>query len=80
MGTMNYEYKTSDLALATTLSMYLPVERTEFVDEKKVVFIFSKTKELDNLIDRYWNGDLKVDPQQFFARLKVIKARIYSQQ
>ena len=72
-------YKTSDLALATTLSLYSPVETTEFVGGKKVLFVFLKSQELDKLINLYWSGELRVDPQQYFAQLKVIKTRIYSQ-
>lgn len=74
----NY-YKTSDLSLATTLSLYSPVKSTEIVDNKKVLFVFVKSPELNKLINMYWNGELKVDPQQFFNQLKAVKTRIYSQ-
>ncbi len=72
-------YKSSDLALATTLSLYSPIKNTEFVDNKKVLFIFQKTPELEKLIDLYWSGEMRIEPQQFFNQLKVIKTRIYSQ-
>lgn len=74
----NY-YKTSDLALATTLSLYSPIETTEFVDNKKVLFVFIKSPELEKLIDMYWRGDMRIEPQRLFNQLKVIKTRIYSQ-
>lgn len=71
-------FKVSDLALATTLSLYSPIETTEFVDNRKVLFIFIKTPDLEKLIDMYWRGDMRIEPQQFFNNLKVIKTRIYS--
>ncbi|MDP4010081.1 MAG: DUF5659 domain-containing protein [Candidatus Shapirobacteria bacterium] len=73
-------YKTSDLALVTALSLYYPIESLETVDNRKIFFVFKKTQELENLIGMYWNSELKVEPQQFFNQLKVIKTRIYSQQ
>lgn len=72
-------HKIHDLALATTLSLYFSIESTELVDNKKVLFVFLKTQELDKLIAMYWHGELRVEPQQFFNQLKVIKTRIYSQ-
>jgi len=74
----NY-YKTSDLSLATSLSLFSPIESTEIVDNKKVLFVFQKSQELDKLIAMYWRGEIRVEPQQFFSQLKVIKTRIYSQ-
>lgn len=74
----NY-YKTSDLALTTAISLYSPIETTEFIDNKKVFFVFLKSQELEKLIDLYRRGDMRVEPQQFFNQLRVIKTRIYSQ-
>lgn len=71
-------YKTSDLALATALSLYPPIESIDTSDDKRVFFAFQQSKELNDLIDLYWRGDVKVDPQKYFSQLKVIKSRIYS--
>lgn len=73
----NY-YKTSDLSLATTLSLYFPIESTEPVGNKKVLFVFLKSQKLDDLVGMYWRGELRVEPQRFFNQLKIIKTRIYS--
>lgn len=74
----NY-HKTSDLSLVTTLSLYFPIESTESVGNKKVLFVFQKSQKLDDLIAMYWRGELRLEPQKFFNQLKVIKTRIYSQ-
>lgn len=73
----NY-YKTSDLALAASLSLYSPVNTIDSTDSKRIIFIFKQSQELDQLVDMYWRGEMKVDPQQYFNQLKVIKSRIYS--
>lgn len=73
----NY-YKTSDLALAASLSLYSPVNTIDSTDSKRIIFIFKQSQELDQLVDMYWRGEMKVDPQQYFNQLKIIKSRIYS--
>jgi hypothetical protein len=69
---------TSDLALIVTLSLYFPIESTELIGNKKISFVFQKSPELDRIVDLYWRGDIRIEPQQFFNQLKVIKTRIYS--
>lgn len=75
----NNIFSTSDLALITTLSLYSPIESTEFFENKRIVFVFQKSKELTDLVDMYWRGELRIEPQQFFNQLKIIKTRIHSQ-
>lgn len=70
--------KISDLALATTISLYSPIQSIEPLDDRKVVFVFEKTPEIDDLISKFWIGELRIEPQQFFNQLKIIKTRIYS--
>lgn len=71
-------YSTSDLALAASISLFSPVEKIDSSDSKRIIFIFKQSQELDQLVDMYWRGEMKVDPQQYFNQLKVIKSRIYS--
>lgn len=72
-------FSTSDLALITTLSLYSPIESTEFLENKRIIFVFQKSEKLTDLVDMYWRGELRIEPQQFFNQLKVIKTRIHSQ-
>ena len=72
-------YETSDLALITTLSLYFPIESVARDNTKKVLFVFSRTQELDDLMGKYWAGKLRVEPQAFFNQIKIIKTRIYGQ-
>ncbi len=72
------EIETSDLCLATSLSLYSPILSIKFELSGKGIFIFERSKSNDGLIDSYWNGSLLVKPLEFFQQLKVLKSRIYA--
>lgn len=74
----NKHFKTSDLCLGTTISLYFPIQKVEFQNSGKGIFVFDKNKEIDDIINRYWNGSLLVNPVEFFQQLKVLKSRIYA--
>lgn len=71
-------YHTSDLALATVLSLSYPIESVDKSNPRKAQFSFQRDKNLDELIEGYWRGEVKVEPQLFFQQLRVMKARIYN--
>lgn len=71
-------YKTSDLALAATLSLFHPIESVDKSQPQRVVFVFKRSHELDELVESYWGGSLSVEPQRYFSQLKNIKTRIYA--
>lgn len=71
-------YSTSDLALASAISLWYPLEALDRnQNSPKVQFLFKRDEQLDQLIESYWRGDLKVNPQVYFNALKNIKARLY---
>lgn len=72
-------YTTSDLPLASTITLFYKVMDIDRSNPKKVIFRFEKDKNFDILIERYWRGDLAVNPQELFSRLKILKNRIYNQ-
>jgi len=72
-------YNTSDLSLATTLSLWHPIQQIIRANPRKSVFVFEKDKELLKLVDAYYRDELKVSPQTFFNQLRAIKARLYSE-
>ena len=74
----NNSFKTSDLALAATLSLCRPIKALERINSHKVYFIFKKDRELNELLKKYWKRELKVEPQEYFNQLKMIKTRIYA--
>jgi hypothetical protein len=74
-------YQVKDLALATTISLFQPIEAIDRPDgSRKAIFLFVRSPELDELVEQYWKGLLKVEPQQYFNQLKVIKARLWSEE
>jgi hypothetical protein len=73
----NY-YQTSDLSLATTLSLWCPIEDIDRSNPRKALFIFRRTSELEKLIDQYFRNEIKISPQVYFNQLRVIKARLYA--
>jgi hypothetical protein len=70
-------YRTSDLALATTISLFYPIEAIDKQNPRKAYFIFKREEGLDELIEKYWKGELRIEPKTFFNQLRVIKARLY---
>ena len=74
----NNLYSTSDLALVAVLSLYYPIKAINNDNPKRIYFIFAEDKNFKLLIERYWKGDLKVDPQAYFNSLRQLKNRIYN--
>ncbi len=74
-------YKTTtDLALAAAIYLFYPLETIDRQNPRKSQFIFKQNKGLDKLIENYWRGKLKVEPQAYFNALRVIKARLYGEE
>lgn len=72
-------YSTSDLALATAISLWYPIEAINKTDPCKATFLFRRDEKFDELLEMYWRRELKVEPQTYFNQLKAIKARLYSE-
>ncbi|MBT3249838.1 MAG: hypothetical protein HN846_00050 [Candidatus Pacebacteria bacterium] len=68
-----------DLSLVTTLSIFFPIKSIDRSNPRKANFLFDQTPELSKFIEKYWNKQIKVEPQQFFNQLKSIKTRIYAE-
>ncbi len=71
-------YKTSDLTLATTLSIYFPIILIDRSNGKKVLFVFDRSTALDELIEKFWQNKIAVEPQIFSNQMKNLKTRIYA--
>lgn len=73
---LNDLYSTTDLALATTLVLYFPVERIQKSSDNRVEFLFKRDPSLNALLESYWRNQIRVNPRTFFDQLKSIKYRI----
>lgn len=75
----NKFYSTSDLALATAISLFFPLEAIDKTNTSKSQFIFKREQGIDELIESYWKNELKVSPLTYFTQLKTLKSRLYEQ-
>jgi len=74
----DFFFKTSDLALATAISVLgVAIEAMQQTDSERMNFIFTKSDKLTDIVNRFWRGELLVEPQSYFNQLKVLKTRIY---
>jgi len=71
------EYRTTDMNLATVLSMNFPV-REIINNQGRGVFVFDDIEDLQALVKDFWNRQLTVEPQSLFDALKTLKNRLYN--
>lgn len=71
-------FRTADLPLAAALCVSGFVARdVDAVSPRRSVFVYDTGSELQEAVNRYWRGELRIEPQAYFNQLKMLKARIY---
>jgi len=71
-------YPTRDLYLSVVFTLCgLQLLRIEN-HAGKGVFIFKASDEIDEIITRYYSGELRFDPKNVFETWKTLKSRTYS--
>lgn len=71
-------FRTADLSLTAALCVAgFIVREMERTDPKRSIFIFEKDEKLLAEVDKYWRKEMRLEPQEYFYQLKVLKARIY---
>lgn len=78
----NEDYKTSDLALAATLALWLPIQeiKADIDNPKRYYFYFANNPQIVELEKAYWAKKLVVEPQLYYDQLRTLKGRIYERQ
>ena len=72
------EYCTRDLYLASVLKQAgVPILRIEDSNGRGI-FVFTACKDIGTITRDYYNGTLRVDPQELFAAWKTLKSAAYS--
>ena len=69
----------SDLALASAIQyLGFPIIalNRDPKERPKVSFVFEKSDELNNVIHRYWEGLLLIEPKAFWNTARELKSRI----
>lgn len=77
---MSELYHVSDLSLCSTL-LYLgfTIESTTRESDGRVIFAFRREPHLNDVLSKYWDGSLKVEPKTHFQAIKKLKHRIYNE-
>jgi len=70
--------RTKDLNLAACVSLFFPVEAIDRQNPQKAEFIFKRNQELEEVVDKYWRNEIKVNPIDFAKQLKALKTRLYT--
>lgn len=72
------EWPTKDIYLATVIKQAgIPIIRVETYSGRGI-FVFQASEKIQELITKYFNGRLKVDPKGLFETWKSLKAMAFS--
>lgn len=63
--------------LVTLKYTLLHIDKTQGA---KALFIFENSDEIVEDAQKYWRGELQLDPLAYFNEIKVVKNQLYSQQ
>jgi len=73
-------FQTSDFPLSTTLiSNGFKLDHIDRSDISRVQFCFERSEELDENVQAFWRGDLRIEPKTFCVNQKLLKSQLYSQ-
>ncbi|MFH1792135.1 MAG: DUF5659 domain-containing protein [Patescibacteria group bacterium] len=75
----NQYYSTTNLSLATLLSLFYPLWTIDKSNPQKSEFLFKRESGIDDLIESFWRRELKIEPLTYFNQLKLIKSRLYEE-
>jgi len=70
-------YRTSDLACAAAVSLFVQLDSIDKTDRRRAFFIFERNDELDGLLESFRKGALQVEPRAYFDQIKALKTRLY---
>jgi len=73
-------YRTHDLAAIVTITLFMPFDSIDRQNPRRIEFLFRRGEELEEILEKYWRGEIRVEPKQFFSQLKIIKSRLYSEE
>lgn len=74
---MEERYTTNDLYLASTLSLWFPIDGFDKTEKHKIKFFFLPHVDIEKIVTAYWGGMLEVDPHALLMKFKEIKIRMY---
>ena len=72
-------YITSDLSLASLLSLSYILDHIDQTNPKRAVFVFQRDDGIDQLVEAYWSDRAQVSPRLYFSQIKYLKSRLYEE-
>ena len=72
-------FRTSNLPLATCLSLYYPVSTIDR-SEPRAVFYFERGEGMDDLVQMFHARTMAVEPQAYADAMRSLKARLYARE
>jgi hypothetical protein len=75
-------YKASDLGLASAL-LSLSFDMLSMEDEidtrgrPRKVFLFRDSDDLQEIVNKYWSSELRLEPQKLMTALRSLKSRMH---
>jgi len=63
---------------AVLIASDIPLEQIDRGLVSKVLFCFENSKKLQEINDKYWQKELRIEPQLLFDSLKYLKSRLYN--
>lgn len=75
----NNFFKSKDIYISSILQLHnIPLVRVETLNGGRCIFVFQHIPDLDDLIAKFFNKQLRVEPQSLFETWKGLKALAYS--
>lgn len=77
--TIDWTYQTKDLNVSAVLSYFgfTVIDVTKV--ERQATFSFEDNDRIQQVVDKYWQGSLNVEPLKYNSHLKNLKTRIFNQ-
>lgn len=75
-------YETSDLGVASALScLGFRITALDRSNPRRIVFVFDcERSRLEDIVNSYWDGTLRLSPFAVLTHQKLLKQRMYSKQ
>ncbi len=76
---MQDQIRVSDMPLAVTLTtLGFPLETIDRTNSDRFQFCFKYEKRLEDAVQAFWRGELKIEPKILFLNHKLLKSRLYA--
>lgn len=73
------EFFTKDIYIATTIKQAgIPIVRVEASNGRHGIFVFKACPEIEKIISKYFNDQIKVSPRQLFECWKSLKSMAFA--